>query len=425
VSHYVIVGGGIAGLVVARRLALAGQSVIVLEARDYLGGTLAAQTVDGLVVDSGAESFATRGGTVAALATELGLGGELVTPTAGPAWLYRASGDAVPLPATSTLGVPGIPLAQDVIDVVGFGAAFRAYLDVLIPGFVGRNAATIGDLVRRRMGAGVLEGLVTPVVRGVHSAHPDELSLDRVAPFLKKALASEGSLSKAVLLLRAQAPAGSAIMGIRGGMNRLVVELLADLQGLGVELRTGARVDSVTAASVVVGGEAIAGRVVVAAAGVFEANATRGITIATIVVSENKELDAAPRGTGLLIADDAPGVSARALTHSTAKWEWLAERAQGRHVIRLSYDEGSIDVDTARSDAATLLGVQIRPSDILAFDLVDWTRPAPQGAAPDGVTAVGEAVAGSGLAAVIAHAEATAIRLLAEPEPESEPDVES
>jgi len=406
---YLVVGGGVAGLVVARRLALSGASVTVFESSGRFGGIVSAQTVGGLILDAGAESFATRGGTVAALATEIGLGPDIVTPLDKPAWLYRVEGEPLPLPATSVLGIPAVPLAADVIAVVGYRAAFRAYLDVLLPDKVGRDSSTLGELVSKRMGDRMLERLVTPVVRGVHSAHPNELELDRVAPFLRAALKTEGSLTHAVRLLRASAPAGSAIAGIRGGINRLVVELVADLEGLGVGLELNAAVTEVDANSVVVNGGRIYGEPIVAASGLLEPNDRRDITLATLVV-DVPELNANPRGTGLLVADGAPGIRARALTHSTAKWSWLAERAAGTHVLRLSYDGGEASAEVARLDAAKLMGVDIPASAVLDFATVDWTRPAPE--ASHGVTATGEAVGGSGLAAVVKHAEQTAARLL-------------
>ena len=411
---YLVVGGGVAGLVVARRLAMSGAAVTVYESSDYAGGIVTSQTVGGLILDAGAESFATRGGTVAALATELGLGDDIVTPLSEPAWLYRAAGEPLPLPATSVLGIPAVPLAADVIAVVGYRAAFRAYLDVLISDRVGRSASSLGELVSKRMGDRMLDRLVTPVVRGVHSAHPNELELDRVAPFLRAALKSEGSLTHAVRLLRASAPAGSAIAGIRGGINRLVVELLADLSSLGVTLELNATVSEVDANSVVVNGSRVYGEPIVAASGLLEPNDRRDITLATLVV-DVPELDAHPRGTGLLVADGAPGIRARALTHSTAKWSWLAERADGKHVLRLSYDGGQASAEVAREDAAKLMGVAIPASAVLDFAIVNWTRPAPE--APHGVTATGEAVGGSGLAAVVKHAEETAARLLADSVP--------
>ncbi len=410
-SEFVIVGGGVAGLVTARCLALGGATVTVLEGSDRFGGIVAEHSVGGISLDAGAESFATRGDTVAALAEELGL--DVVAPLDSPAWLYRTSGEPVPLPATSVLGIPGVPLANDVIAAVGFGTAFRGFLDILLPAGAGLKSGTLGGLVRTRMGAAMLEGLVTPVVRGVHSAHPDELHLDQVAPFLRAELRREGSLSHAVRSLRESAPAGSAIAGIRGGVHLLASALVADLNRPDVTLRTGARVDSVVPDAVTIGGETVRGTVVLAASGLRAPNAGRHLTLATLVV-DAPELDAAPRGTGLLVADGAPGIRARALTHSTAKWPWLAELTGGRHVLRLSYDGHPDDLaDTAREDAARLLGITLSPSSVSDFATVRWTRPAPE-PRDDEFPAVGEAAGGTGLAAVVAYAEATAARLLAD-----------
>src|SRR5690242_8852162 len=105
-DRVIVVGGGIAGLVAARRLSLGGAEVTVLEAADRFGGQLAGHTVGGIPLDAGAEAFATRAGTVEQLATALGLAADVVRPAENPAWLFRADGTAVPLPATSLLGIP-------------------------------------------------------------------------------------------------------------------------------------------------------------------------------------------------------------------------------------------------------------------------------------------------------------------------------
>jgi protoporphyrinogen oxidase len=49
----VVVGAGLAGLAAARRLALAGRSVVVLEASDGVGGRVRSDRVDGFVLDRG------------------------------------------------------------------------------------------------------------------------------------------------------------------------------------------------------------------------------------------------------------------------------------------------------------------------------------------------------------------------------------
>jgi protoporphyrinogen/coproporphyrinogen III oxidase len=418
-TDFVVVGGGIAGLVLARRLALGGKTVTLLEASDHLGGTVTRHEVGGIDLDAGAESFATRGGTVAALATALGLGGEIVEPNPAGAWLQPAVGPAFRLPENSLLGIPGSPLATDVTPIIGTRASWRAYSEIFLPGTYAANSKTIGELVRKRMGADVLDKLVRPVVRGVHSADVDNLPVDRVAPGLRGAMRRTGSLSHAVLDLRmTSARAGSAVAGIRGGVARLVDELEADLARFGVDVRLNARVTSVELDSAMVGSSRVDGRVVVAAPSVLGIKAGAGtrVVLATLVVDE-PSLDAAPRGTGVLVAEGAEGIRAKALTHATAKWEWLAQRANGRHVLRLSYDENYENLaEVAREDASRLLGVELATSAVLDFARVEWYRPKVVDDTPDEIPLAGESIAGTGLANVVAQAESLAGSLLGDAE---------
>jgi monoamine oxidase len=70
----VVVGGGISGLVAARRLAAAGRSVLVLEARDRVGGRTLNHTVaGGSVVESGGAFVGPTQDRVLALLGELGI----------------------------------------------------------------------------------------------------------------------------------------------------------------------------------------------------------------------------------------------------------------------------------------------------------------------------------------------------------------
>lgn len=402
--EFTVVGGGIAGLVVARRLALGGASVVLHESTRELGGTVAAHSVGRIVLDAGAESFAVRGGTVAALLGELGLADDIVAPRPGTAWLHRTDGRAVPLPATSLLGIPSDPLAADVAAVIGADAAARAASLDDRP--VRDVPDTLGGLVRERMGDAVLEGLVAPVVRGVHSTDPDALPIDRAHPRLRDAVAAEGSLARAVAGLRAAAPAGSAVGGLRGGMHRLSAALAGDVARLGVDVHLGSYLDATDAAA--------DSAAVVLASPRPDAAPGRDITLVTLVVHA-PELDTAPRGSGVLVAaGPGSGIRARALTHATAKWDWLREEAGGLHVLRLSYDgdPGQRFSSSARADASALLGVALPPEAVIDAARITWTRPAP--AEPTGATVVGETVAGSGLAGIVAHAERTAENLLAD-----------
>jgi oxygen-dependent protoporphyrinogen oxidase len=454
--HVVVVGGGVAGLVAARELLAGGLRVTLVEASARLGGKLQAHEVGGIRLDAGAESFATRGGTVAELLVALGLGDAVVSPSPRGAWLLPVEGPAVPLPRAGLLGIPSVPLARDVIAVVGLAGALRAQLDSLLPGLVGSRSRDLGTLVRLRMGRAVLDRLVAPITTAVHSTPPTGLALARVAPRLTRAMVAEGSLARAVQRLRGSAPAGSAVQGIDGGMSRLVDGLAAAIAGR-AEVLLGTRVSAVDDAGVVLaGGRRIPADHVIVATELGDPTGAP-ITLATLVV-ECPALDAAPRGSGVIVAAPPVGgrasgrasesrmpvrrVRAKALTHATAKWEWLAREAGGRHVLRLSYErapESDAELrELARTDAELLLGVTIGTAAVVAFDRQEWrgagaapgpveAGPVPAGPAgrdatgtpsgadevPSSPTHVGERLSGAGLAGVIASSTAGARSVIA------------
>ena len=119
-----VVGGGISGLLSARELAAAGHEVTVLEAGTVWGGCVGSHTVAGLTLDSGAESFATRSDAVARLCTELGLGGKIVPPRSGGAWVQLPDGPRE-LPRTGVLGIPANPWDPEVRRTLGTLGSLR------------------------------------------------------------------------------------------------------------------------------------------------------------------------------------------------------------------------------------------------------------------------------------------------------------
>lgn len=242
----VVIGGGIAGLLAARELSAASAEVTVLEAAPSFGGCVGRHEVAGLVLDSGAESFATRSPVISELAAELGLSGRIVEPNPIGAWV-QLPGGAAPLPKTGVLGIPADLRDPEVRRTLGPWGAWRAGMDKWLPASVGTSAeiSSVSQLVQARMGRAVLERLVAPVVGGVHSADPGVLDVDMVAPGLRRLIREEGSLAAAVTKLRTGpkpgSKPGSAVGGLAGGMHTLVAALTEDLHRAGVQLRPNTR----------------------------------------------------------------------------------------------------------------------------------------------------------------------------------------
>ena len=106
--------------------------------------------------------------------------------------------------------------------------------------------------------------------------------------------------------------------------------------------------------------------------------------LATLVL-DNPELNAKPRGNGVLVDPASTAIRAKAMTHASAKWEHIHRAAEaskpGRNVVRLSYNpdaDGSLPdaerfPELAIHDAAAILGLQASDLSVADWALTDWT----------------------------------------------------
>jgi oxygen-dependent protoporphyrinogen oxidase len=448
-TRAVVVGAGIDGLTVARALARAGIATLVLEGRDAPGGAVRSHRVAGLLLDAGAESFATRGGYVADLLADLGLADQITDPDPTGAWVQLPDA-ARPMPKGGVLGIPAHPWSPDTRRALGNVGALRACLDLVLPSRFG-SGGSLRDQVGRRMGYRVVDRLVHPVVGGVYGADPADVTLAALAPHLATELSkSRGSLVRAVRHVVAAMPAGASTQGLSGGLYRLTHTLVDDLEAHGGEVKVRTKVTGVArdgdvwTVTTTDGDEHPADLLVLAAPMLtgldgldgLELDEGRPSTLVTLVLDDGR-LDAAPRGTGMLVAPGSP-VDAKALTHSTVKWSWLAEQAgPGRHVLRVSYSGDRMGAwnqenkdrlrDAALVDAGRMLGLALTSARLVGYDVVVWTQamPRPSAAhreavakvkaladATEGLVVTGSWVAGTGLAAVVDDAVATARALV-------------
>ena len=169
-------------------------------------------------------------------------------------------------------------------------------------------------------------------------------------------------MGRAAASLRRAAPPGGNVAGLRGGMNTLAEALVEDLKQRDVKLVLGYDVLAVDRdprrpgwmvlqrqpefgdKSAIARGELLVmasdGPTAVRLLGAqsreiseFQPKLGPQIALATLVV-DKPELDAAPRGTGILVSESVPDTHAKALTHVSAKWGWVRQALpQGHPVI--------------------------------------------------------------------------------------------
>ena len=239
----IVIGGGIAGLAAAHRLAtLAPGSVTVriLEAGDHLGGRLDKVSVHGATVDAAADGVLARRPELVDLLTELGHGEETMTIAASGANVY-ARGALRELPRDLQIGIPIKWRSLAKSKTMSTRGLLRALVDVIAPRTVGRGPLqdrAIGSLVERKLGIEVVNTLVDPMLGGIVAGRVQDLSAQSLMPPLLQAAQQPGSLMKAMreaMPPASDTPPPPAFISVAGGMYRLIDLLDEALDDLGVE----------------------------------------------------------------------------------------------------------------------------------------------------------------------------------------------
>lgn len=395
--HVVVVGGGIAGLAAAwflRRDGPKGLRVTVLEAGRQVGGKLRVSELAGVPVDEGAESLLLRRPEAVDLARAVGLGDDLedAATTSAKVW---TRGAMHALPAGTVMGVPGDLRPLAATGLLTNRELARIPLDAWLPRTRIGDDVSVGRYVSARLGRGVLDRLVEPLLGGVYAGRADQLSLEATLPQLAPHARHERSLLAAVRASRSASPAQQlAVFGApRGGVGRLPDALA---RSSGAQIRTGVTVRELartpdgwrlTVGSTSHPEEVLADAVVVAVPAAAAARLLRPqvpgaatelvqVRSASVVVIALAFASAAfpvpPSGSGFLVPP-VDGRTVKAVTFSSSKWGWYADAAPGVAVVRASVgrlgEEGTLQredaelVDLALADLTDALGVTDPPLD--------------------------------------------------------------
>jgi oxygen-dependent protoporphyrinogen oxidase len=438
-GRVVVIGGGVAGLTTAYRLAAAGVDVTVREASDRAGGKLGTTQVGDVRLETGADSFVARKPWAVDLCRELGLAGELVSPAAKGAFLWTDRG-LVAFPKDAPFGIPG-----DIGDVmrwpgVSGAGRRRAAQDLLRGKRKDRSEETLGGLLRRRLGDEATDMAVAPLLAGLYAGDVDRLSASATFPELVTWEATQGSLirgSQAAMRSARRGTPTPMFVKPKGGVERLTDTLAASL---GDRVVTGSPVGSLV--DVAEGGDVVA---IVLAVPAFEAarllepdaaaaaDGLRAIPYAStgvvfLMFGEGTQASL-PEGTGFVVPRGKAPMTA--CTWLSSKWP---DPAYGSRAVVRCYvggvgDEDVLEasddelVDACARHLSAVLDLPERPE---SSSVIRWMRAMPQyevghvdrvaairRALPAGIFAVGSAYDGIGIPDCVRAAGETAEQVLA------------
>jgi oxygen-dependent protoporphyrinogen oxidase len=374
-----IVGSGVSALACGVRLKQRGIDFTIFEKESSPGGKLSTEKIDDFIVEGGPDSFLPEKHWTVDLIKETGLEGELLPTNEAHKGTYIYSGGRLHrLPEGVMLMVPTMIMPLLRSGLISWPGKIRMGMELFVPKKTGTDEESLARFVTRRLGRECLDKIAEPLVAGIHTSNPDNMSVRAIFPRFLDMEQKHGSLIKAMTrAMKAPRPdKGNGremtyFMSLKGGMQELAD---ASIRFIGEDrIATKSAVDAVTGTAdgyrVLVGSEQMSFDAVVltvpsySAAGMVRSldpvladrlSPIEWSSTATISLAfRKKDIPATLPGFGFLV----PRIEGRrinAATWSSVKWSF---RAPSDFVLIRCFVGGGHDEELVSYDDKDLLRV--------------------------------------------------------------------
>lgn len=365
----IIIGGGIAGLAAAVHLKSGAKAydktvdLVLLEKSNRIGGKFLTEKHDKFLIEAGPDSFLPEKVWSVNLARHLGLGQEMLPSNDQFKGTFIYSGNRLhSLPEGVMLMVPTSfwPMAKS--SLISWPGKIRMGMEVFVPKRKYPEDESLASFVTRRLGRECLEKIAEPLVAGIHTSNPDNMSVLATFPRFVDMERKSGSLIMGMIASmknrphatlsgpppKPGAPKMTYFMSFKNGMQTLSQ---ACVDYLGKDLiRTNASVKAIEPkkngyAVVLESGEILEADHVIIASAAYDAagmvkefdatlaeqlNRIEWSSSATVSIAFRKEDVKVPlKGFGFIVPK-REGRRINAATYSSIKWSY---RAPDDHVL--------------------------------------------------------------------------------------------
>jgi len=226
-----IVGGGISALACAVNLKEKGLDFTLFEKEDSAGGKIYTEKIGSLTIEGGPDSYLPEKFWSVQLINKVGLTAEMLCSNDEfkGTFIY-SEGKLHPLPEGVMLMVPTMimPLAKSAL--ISWPGKIRMGMELFVTPRKSQKDESLADFVTRRLGRECLEKIAEPLVAGIHTSNPDNMSVHATFPRFVDMENKSGSLIKGMIeamkSIPPSNPAGPTkmtyFMSLKEGMQELV-----------------------------------------------------------------------------------------------------------------------------------------------------------------------------------------------------------